>query len=56
MSAEMRAQQESPYKLLMCDTTGVDKRVFNGLDTRYPLSGRGVPDELCSPFDFCASE
>ena len=40
----------------MGDTAGVDKRVFNGFDTRYLLSGRGVPDELCSPFDFCASQ
>ena len=51
----MRARQEVPYKLFMRDTTGVDERVFDGLDARYPLSGRGVPDELCSPFDFCAS-
>ena len=36
----------------MRDTTGVDDRVFRGFDTRYPLPGRGSPDELGSPFDF----
>jgi len=51
----MGVRQQGPYKLFMRDTTGVDERVFDGLDTRYPLSGRGVPNELCSPFDFCAS-
>ena len=41
-----------PYKLPMRDPTGVYERVFNGDDTRYPLPSRGVPDELCGPFDF----
>lgn len=55
MSAEMRTPQ-IPYKLFVCDTTGIDKGVLNRLDTRYLLPGRGIPDEFCSPFDLCASQ
>jgi len=37
----------------MRDPTSVDNCVFDSLDTRYSLPSRGVPDERCSPFDFC---
>ena len=49
---EVRFPTADSYKLFVRDAVGVDDRVFNGFDTRYPLPGRGGPDELCSPFDF----
>ena len=48
----MKTQQLTPYKLFMCDAAGVDDRVFNGFNTRNLFTGRGGPDELCSPFNF----
>lgn len=35
----------------MRDAAGVDDRVCDGLDTRYPLPRRDGPNELGGPFD-----